>query len=523
MSTADSILSVTALDFRTLKVLFGNAGVPQLTVDGTALYNPPLRYRLAPLTAPAVTPNILSAESIGETGGQMLGVTIVADDDLSPGVTYNLIVNGITGISEDNIHNVGSFVSRYFDFPASRDFDLINYIPRINIAEDTSGELAKFIACLKEPLGFLLNDVDHWIDILDASIAPENFVDLMLEDLANPFVFSQPLSLTQKRRLAVSLVEIYKLKGTVLGCQTAIQFFLGMPSEFVPLNGLGSHMNGSGGSYHSAFSEGSSTLTPPHVPARLGSRRLWRFLCKVGTSIRSQTDAGQVSPSPAAGGPLTDVQRDQIARILTIMKPAYMIRTPTGAAKETGPIPSIRVCIKEGSGTVSLCMRLIADVTIGDYEFLAGSVPGVNQFTADEEIPGSTTSGGLMFGIDTPVGDRYYNGVGKSVIHGTVGLLSNEVTNALATPVALATAGLRKVTLSWGAISGATAYRIYRSSAAAGRTPLADNASNPIEISSDFTSFDDTLESGTTKYYIVTGVVLDAEGFMSNEVHATAL
>ena len=298
MPTANSILSVTALDFRTLKVLFGNGGVGALTADDTPTSNPVVdTYRLAPLGLPAVAPNVITAESVGETGGQMLGVTIIADDDLSPGVTYNLITTGITGIAEDTIHNVGSFVAKDFEFPAGRAFDLIDNLPRINIVEDTSGELANFVACIQEPLNFLLHDIDHWIDMLDASVAPENFVDLMLEDLANPFVFSQPLSLTQKRRLVVSLVEIYKLKGTVLGCQTAIQFFLGMPSEFVPLDGLGSRMNGSGGTYHYAFSSGASSFVPPHVAARLGSRRLWRFICKVGTSVRSQTDAGQLSPS----------------------------------------------------------------------------------------------------------------------------------------------------------------------------------------------------------------------------------
>jgi hypothetical protein len=220
---------------------------------------------------------------------------------------------------------------------------------------------------------------------------------------------------------------------------------------------------------------------------------------------------------------LTDTQRDQIDRILAITKPLNMIRTTTGSTRETGPVPTVRSAIADlGSGNVSLSMRLISGAT--DYTFLEGERPGENHFNAETSQPGSIISSGVIAASSYhPPSVRYWNGVGNNSTHGTVGLLSNEVTNALTKPTLAATAGLRKISLSWGAIADATAYRIYRSSSAAGRPPGADNASTPIEISSDFTSYDDVQESGTTKYYIVTPVIGDSEGFMSAEVHATSL
>ena len=520
--SASYLLSATALDLSTVRVLFGFGGS---AADSADLVTPlSAEWSALASSAPAYEPGPQTVTGYVSSGMGWAGVTVVFDQELTPGVVYSIKVVGMTGIANDGVVNLVPFASKTLDFPPERDFSLWNHIPAINKKDDADGELANFISCIQEPLNLLVNDVDRWIEILDCDLAPENFLDLMLQDLGNPFDFLRPLTVTEKRRLAGSLVELYKLKGTALGVQTAIRFFLGMPSEFLSLDGgLGSRLNGSGGSYHGALSAGSSSLIPPHVPFRLGSRRVRRFVVKAGTSVRSQTDAGQTSPAPAAGGPLTPTQRDQIDRILAVMKPANLIRTATGVTRETGPVPTIRTGIDDlGAGTVSLVMRLISGVAT-DYEFLEGERAGVNQFTAETSQPGASISGNVIFSSAYPTpGTRYWNGVGLNTAHGTVGLLANEVTNALTKPVVTATGGIRKISLSWGAVADATSYRIYRSSAAATRSPQADNAASPIEISSDFTSYDDEQESGTTKYYIVTPVIGDSEGFMSAEVHATA-
>ena len=96
----------------------------------------------------------------------------------------------------------------------------------MNVSEDVSRDLQKFIACLQEPTNLILCDIDDWSDILDPDIAPERFVDVMLSEAGNPFDFD--LSLTDKRRLMRVLVPIYKSKGTDAGIINAIRFFLGI-------------------------------------------------------------------------------------------------------------------------------------------------------------------------------------------------------------------------------------------------------------------------------------------------------
>ncbi len=56
--------------------------------------------------------------------------------------------------------------------------------------------------------------------------ASEDFLDLILQDLGNPFPFD--LYVLGKRRLASVLVEMYRQKGTEAGIENAIRFFLGI-------------------------------------------------------------------------------------------------------------------------------------------------------------------------------------------------------------------------------------------------------------------------------------------------------
>ena len=72
----------------------------------------------------------------------------------------------------------------------------------------------------------LLAEIDRFGDILDPDLAAENFVDAMLRDLGNPFDFE--LTLTDKRRLILVLVPIYRQKGTDPGIVNAIRFFQGI-------------------------------------------------------------------------------------------------------------------------------------------------------------------------------------------------------------------------------------------------------------------------------------------------------
>ena len=75
------------------------------------------------------------------------------------------------------------------------------------------GRLAvRFIACMQEVTDLLLSDVDRFTDVFDLERAPAPFLDLILADLGNPFPFD--LDELGKRKLAASLVRMYRQKGT---------------------------------------------------------------------------------------------------------------------------------------------------------------------------------------------------------------------------------------------------------------------------------------------------------------------
>jgi len=97
-------------------------------------------------------------------------------------------------------------------------------LPIHNRRSDTTGDLWRFIACLQEVTDLLLAEVDRFADIFDLERAPEAFLDLILQDLGNPFPFE--LDEASKRRLAAVLVEMYRQKGTAIGIKNAIRFFL---------------------------------------------------------------------------------------------------------------------------------------------------------------------------------------------------------------------------------------------------------------------------------------------------------
>lgn len=116
--------------------------------------------------------------------------------------------------------------------PASRRFDLWSMLPKHNRREDTTGDLRKFISCLQTVTDELLADVDRFTDIIDLERAPEDFLDLILMDLGNPFKFD--LLEIEKRRLAATLADMYRLRGTAPGIKNAVRFFLGLEIEIVP-------------------------------------------------------------------------------------------------------------------------------------------------------------------------------------------------------------------------------------------------------------------------------------------------
>ncbi len=177
--------------------------------------------------------NGLPAVALAVVGVQQetdLTFVLTTNIEMTRGAIYQAIVENVADLSGNVVaapSNTALFVGYTCASPGGRDLDLLSLVPLMNMEEDETQDLRRFLLCLQEVVDLLLCDVDRWVEIFDADRAPERFVDALLYDLGNPFSFVD-LTTTDKRRLALVLVAIYRQKGTADGIINAIRFFLGI-------------------------------------------------------------------------------------------------------------------------------------------------------------------------------------------------------------------------------------------------------------------------------------------------------
>ena len=275
--TAPRLLAAQAVAPRTVRVSFDE---PVEVVDPSGL-------TFEPLDLPAVTVTAEAASASGEV------VEIALDTEMTPNVRYRLTASGVADLHGNPI--LPPFDSAVFTGfrparPAGRRFDLWTMLPVWNRRDDATGDLRRFISCLQEVADLLLAEVDRFPDIFDLERAPEEFLDLILRDLGNPFPFD--LDELAKRRLASVLVEMYRQKGTVVGIENAIRFFLGIDiTAITPFAGT-------------TLMLGESELG---VDWELGpSDRFARYAFNVEVDV-----------------PLSDTERSQLRAIVEYLKPAH--------------------------------------------------------------------------------------------------------------------------------------------------------------------------------------------------------
>ena len=195
----------------------------RLVFDEPIELPPTATLQLSPMGAPAVPLSVVAAQVDGNA------LTVTVDTEMTPDVEHEVQSHGVTDLAGNPVLSPFDRV-RFTGFrsprPPSRRFDLWQMLPKHNRRDDTTGDLFRFIACLQEVTDLLLADVDRWPDIFDLERAPESFLELILQDLGNPFPFE--LDALGKRRLASVLVEMYRQKGTAQGIKNAVRFFLGI-------------------------------------------------------------------------------------------------------------------------------------------------------------------------------------------------------------------------------------------------------------------------------------------------------
>jgi len=304
-TTADTVdlavVEAQARDKLTVRVTFND------DVGAGALL--PANYLFETLTAPAVT---VVAQSVAAVGTTAVDVTV--DLEWSQGASYRVTVVNVQDTSENPLDadaSTAEFAGFLPEIPAGRFFQLWEFFPGISRRGDDTDDLRNWVGCLQDVVDLLLCSIDEWVEIIDIDLAPITFIDAILCDLGNPFDFVE-LSDTDKRRLALILIEIYKGKGTEVGLIDAVRFLVGVEITL-------DIINAQTGFWVVGVSElGIDTeLAPP-----TGSPLWYSFW------IDSPVD-------------LTDEQRDQILKIATYMKAAHEhilgIREPS-TTDDTDPV-----------------------------------------------------------------------------------------------------------------------------------------------------------------------------------------
>lgn len=275
--TAPRVVAAQATGQRTVQIGF----------DEDVVVTDPAGFVIAPLAFPAVPLASVSAVAAGGV------VSLVLDGEMTPDVLHEVVVAGVADAfgnpvapPDDRAVFAGFRPAR----PAARRFDLWTMLPRHNRRIDVTGDLRRFIACLQEVADLLLAEADRYPDVFDLERAPEEFLDLILHDLGNPFPFD--LDALGKRRLSSVLVEMYRQKGTAAGIENAIRFFLGIDVTAVtPFTGT-------------ALVLGESELG---VDWELGpAERFARYAFNVEVDV-----------------PLSVIERRQIRAIVDYLKPAH--------------------------------------------------------------------------------------------------------------------------------------------------------------------------------------------------------
>lgn len=117
-------------------------------------------------------------------------------------------------------------------------FKIEDLMPRTAFQQDLTGDLQNFIDALQAVWDDIMAEVDVWTDIFDIDRAPDksalgltNFIDVILWDLGNPFAFIIGSDTNRKRRVARSLVLMYRQKGTCIGIVNAVRTLMGLESQ----------------------------------------------------------------------------------------------------------------------------------------------------------------------------------------------------------------------------------------------------------------------------------------------------
>lgn len=221
-----SLTSVAPIDLLHALVTFSEP--VKMSGAGSAL--DPSSYTVVSASAPAVPLAVMAVETVGTST-----VLITFNQAQTMGAHYILQAEGVEDLQGNEINDITvEWVGYRPPQPAGRRFRLWDFITNFHKAADVSRDLRKVILCFQDISDHLLALIDEWPSVWDVDRAPEPLLDVILEELGNPFQFSMDLGM--KRRLVGLLVTVYRQKGTAVGIINVVRFFLGLDISITPVN-----------------------------------------------------------------------------------------------------------------------------------------------------------------------------------------------------------------------------------------------------------------------------------------------
>lgn len=290
---APTVTAALAIERRSIRVTFSEDVLQGGGTSGDALLASNYAIAISSTSLDDGLPAV-ALEVVSVAAENSNSVILTTDIDQTPGALYSIAVVNVEDVAGNPItvpNNVALFYGFAPVLPAGRRFELDEFVPDMNFAEDETEDLAKFIACLQEITDQLLVDVDRWTEILDLDLADEGFVDAMLVSIGNPFT-DFDLTLADKRRLGHVLVPIYRQKGTAAGIMNAIRFFVGVEVTL-------------------------------RYPAFVGTWSIGESELGIDTELGTSDAATRYSYWIVSPVILTDEQRARMRRLATYMHPAH--------------------------------------------------------------------------------------------------------------------------------------------------------------------------------------------------------
>jgi phage tail-like protein len=272
--------------------------------------------------AEAVDLTVIAVEE-PETGVSTLGpfyiasqVILIVDFDQTARSDYRVEVSNVVGggFVIDPAHDTADFEGYVVSQVIRNSLHLFDKIPAFiqRMDQEGTGELELFCTAFQEVFDRVTEDIDAYFNELSTiEYMRSEWLDGLLYDLGDQFSEIFNLTSSEKRKLARSLVEMYKLKGTCVGIVNVIDYFLGI-TILGCRGGWDDCWELADGAYPAPV--GGNFLSEGIYPAQSGGDV---YLGPVGSEIWS------FWLLHAAPGALTADELAKIAAIVDLWKPAY--------------------------------------------------------------------------------------------------------------------------------------------------------------------------------------------------------